>query len=467
MAPPGRSRPPNHFVLGSYACAAVFAMAFGLDLFRMPIQVSDSLAEIVAAQSTSSVGEAFVQNLRQEAYLRPLRIAQIKAIFDASGGRYHLAYRGFHVALFTLTLTLFVRALQVKTATDLSAAMFAMTVFLGLHTFAGAVGSAYPINHFLEMIFFSLLAVNILQGPPSWLRDVSALVAFGAAALTLESGLLVWVVLVVGHLAGLRGVSRRGVVAATVLLAAYVFIRFIYFGTGTPALTERSSGFGFEILEPDELQARFGANPLSFYGYNVISSILSVIAAEPRAGVWVFTRYWIGGDVPPWATVAVVTSLVTTLVIAVAGLLMLRAGERERDASFIVLFCGVLVANAVLSYAYTKDEIVGVAGAFYALAAFASVRFLIDRSPRINDWRAIPLVVLLAVSAGGWAIRTAGLHHVLLYQGFKQRGDWITVPSFKTERARALVGELRRDALNRPLPAPRFIPRWTDRWFEE
>jgi len=53
------------------------------------------------------------------------------------------------------------------------------------------------------------------------------------------------------------------------------------------------------------------------------------------------------------------------------------------------------------------------------------------------------------------------------YQGFKQRGDWITVPSFKTERARALVGELRRDALNRPLPAPRFIPRWTDRWFEE
>ena len=76
------------------AFAAMLAVSIAYDMWRMPVQVSDSLEEILAAQTSPSVIESFRRAMGATAYLRPLRIAQIKAVFDLSQGHYTAAYRG-------------------------------------------------------------------------------------------------------------------------------------------------------------------------------------------------------------------------------------------------------------------------------------------------------------------------------------------------------------------------------------
>jgi hypothetical protein len=94
--------------------------------------------------------------------------------------------------------------------------------------------------------------------------EVAAAATFVVASLTLESGLLVWVVVVAAWACWLPGISRRAVVAVTALLGVYLWARFYYLSTGTPGLMERSSGFLLEYLEPGELQQRFGDDPTWF-----------------------------------------------------------------------------------------------------------------------------------------------------------------------------------------------------------
>ena len=137
----------------TYALAALFALALACDLLWMPIQVSDSLGEILEARQSPSVWASFTDTLGSEAYLRPLRIAQIKALFDLAEGRHYWAvYRGFHALLIVAAILLFTRALRVRTAMDFAAAAVALVVLIGLHTFRGTVQEAFPINHFLEIV---------------------------------------------------------------------------------------------------------------------------------------------------------------------------------------------------------------------------------------------------------------------------------------------------------------------------
>jgi hypothetical protein len=378
---------------------------------------------------------------------------------------------------------LFIAALDVRSWADAGAGMFALTVFTGLHTFRGTVREAFPINHFLEIVVLCLVALNLARLRGGWWVDLAAAVTFVVASLTLESGLLVWVVLCAAWACGLRGVSRRGLVLVTVLLVAYFGARFALLHAGTPGLSERSSGFWLEVLEPDELQRRFGDGPLPFYAYNVGASIMSVLFSEPQDGVFVAVRSWLSGDVPPRVYVAVVSSILTTLLIGWATVACLRglatSRNRPRDA-LLLLFPIVLVANAALSYAYTKDEIITVAGAFYALAAFAAVRYLVDRVVSAGSGEAtapgtLAVVALMLVVAALWAVRSAGVHHMLRVEAFKVRNDWASLPpdryaggtSPSDQRAAALVRQMRRSAFEARVTNPYLLPRWADRWLGE
>ena len=149
--------------VAAYLVAIVVAGAFSYDLMRVPVQASDSLGEILNAQQSPSVIASFAGSFGDTAYLRPLRIAQIKALFDLAHGHYWLVYRGFHALLLIAAVLLFVRALDVRTWTDVAAAVFALTVLTGLHTFRGTVREAFPINHFLEIVVLCLLAVNLAR----------------------------------------------------------------------------------------------------------------------------------------------------------------------------------------------------------------------------------------------------------------------------------------------------------------
>lgn len=461
----------------AFALAFAFAAALAYDLWHVPVQVSDSLGEIIEAQQSPSVWSTFTRGFGSSAYLRPLRLAQIKALFDLSGGWYRLAFRGFHIALLVAFFVLFTRALRVHSGVDLAAAAFALTVLVGMHTFMGFVREAFPINHFLEMGVACLIALELARSRGGWRIDAAAAAVLAVAVLTLESGLLVWVVLVAARLGGFRGVSTRGVALATLVLAGYFALRFQYLSTGVPGLQERASGFLTERLEPDELDRRFGGSPGAFYAYNVAASALSVLVGEPRDGVLVAVRSWREGPVPARIVLAVGTTSVTTAVVLWWAVMDWRRRRPWSEAHALALVAGAVVAaSAALSFAYTKDEIMAVAGAFYALAAYGAARAIVERAGALRRAGAVAVVsMLLLALAAAWAVRAASVDHRLRRQAFRVRNDWADVHArlVREERwpadqqARQLVESLRADALFVPVPNPNLLPSWTDRWFDD
>jgi hypothetical protein len=458
---------------------AIVGASFAYDLMRIPVQVSDSLAQLLNVQQSPSLYATFEATARRGAYLRPMLLAQIDVLFDVAQGHYWLAYRGFHALLLIATLLLFIRALNVRTWNDCAAAVFALTVFTGLHTFRGTVREAFPINAFLIIVGFCLLALNLARSRGGWWVDVTAIVTFAMASLTLESGVLVWVVVVVGWACGMRGISSRGVMAVTGCLAAYLWVRFSYYSAGVPGLEERSSGFLLGTLEPEELIERFGANPFWFYLYNVATSILSVPFSEPDGGVFEVVRAWLQGYVPPRVYLAIVSSTVATALICWTTVGRLRKRTltlHVTDGQLLAIATAVLLGNSAISYAYTKHEILSVAGAFYAVAAFVAARHAIDRwHSSTRRLTRVSMTLVMAAMATMWTARSLGVHHMLRVQAFKVRADWARVPdermrdsgSAEERRAAALIRQLRKDALDMPVVNPYLLPRWADRWWGE
>jgi hypothetical protein len=429
------------------------------------------------AQRSSSVIGAFASGATNAGYFRPLRAAQIQALFELSNGHYFAAYKGFQAAAVLVVFALFLAVLEVDSRQRVAALLFALTVLTGLHTFRGTVWEAYPVNHSLEIVAFCLLALMLARSKAARWTDAAAAATFIAATFTVESGLLVWVVIAAAWLTGARGISRRGVAFVTVLLAGYLAMRFWYLGTGVPALSERSSGFGLQQLDPGELQRRFGAWPYGFYAYNVLSSILTVLFSEPRAGIWTIPAEFTRGRIAGGTIINVVSSAVTTALVGRFVATRWRAWWSrtfDRDDQIAVVSLAVIAANAVISYGYTKDEIMGPGGVFYALAAFVAIAALVSRVD--EGWAPKHLAALslaLAVTASGWVVRTAGLHYQMNLMTFYDRNEWVYVDDWlvrqnsapPTDEGKALVRQLREDALERAAVNPYLLSPRLDQWF--
>lgn len=462
----------------AWVFAAVMAATVCYSVLRIPLQVTDSLVPMLDAQRSPSVIATMTSGASESAYLRPLRAAQIKALFDLSRGHYFAAFKGFQAAMVVVVFALFVLVLDVDSVVRAAGALLALAVLTGLHTFRGTVWEAYPVNHSLEVVAFCLWALVLsLSRGGRWV-DVIASLTFLAAAFTVESGLLVWVVIAAAWMTGARGISTRGLQVVTVLLMAYLVVRFGFLGTGVPALSERSSGFGLRQLNPDELIQRFGAWPYGFYAYNVVSSILTVLFSEPRAGIWTIPLELSRGRVAAGTVINVASSAVVTLLIGwfVAG--HFRAWRRrrfERDDQIMVVSLAVIAANAVNSYAYTKDEIMGPAGVFYALAACIAVVAILRRVEQapIPQAQLAALGLALAIASTGWVVRAAGLHYQMHLMTFYDRNEWVHVDEWlanqrsapTTAAGKELVRQLREDAIERATVNPYLLSPRLDQWF--
>lgn len=442
-------------------------------MLDIPLQVTDSLIPILQALDHRSALGALLSSVDAAAYLRPLRMAQIQWLVNIAGGHYFLVFKGLHLALVVACVALMVLAAQVRSRRDVAALAFGLAVLTGMPTFLGTVWEAYPINHFLEMVVACLAVFVLAQRPAYWLGELAALALFAAAALTLESGLLVWVVLAVAWLTGMPGVPRRTVVAATALLGAYLVLRFGVLGTGLPTLIERSTGFGLRTLDPPELLARFGHWPLPLYAYNVLSALGAVTLSQPRAGVWTLPAALVAGQPVLGTAINIASSAITTGVIVWCGATRWtrwRARRFEPLDHTLLVALALLVANAVLSYGYTKDEILSPAGAFYALAAVAALRDGLARlqpclEAGASGVRAVVLMALVAVAAGGWGLRAIGLHYRCHQMALEVRNEWVDVDRWlerqhatpTTDEARRLVSRLRQDALDHATANPYFL----------
>ena len=394
----------------------------------------------------------------EDGYFRPMRLATIKLVSDLANGHYVLGYRLFHALLVLAFLVLFVRALEVRDRLALAVVPLALTVFVGIHTFLGTVKEIYPTNHFLQIAVLALLALNLAQSRGGLLVDVLLFVTFTVAALTLESGLIVWVVVVAAWMSGMPGVSRRSVAGVTALLA------------GTSCC---DSGFSAPVCRrsrnaaPDSCWRR--STRRRFASGSATTCCRSTPTTSPRPSPPCCFRSRgraCGCSSAPFAAISSrrATSSRSAHRSSPPGCCWhtswreLRSGVR-RPATLAdqhtVIFALVLAANAAMSYVYTKDEIMSTAGAFYALAvAGAAVYFLRTWPERARSGQAtaVVCVVCLAGSAA-WAIRAAGVHHVLRSQAFVQRNDWTRLD--RDMEPRRQLGALSRAGAARPRAAAR------------
>jgi hypothetical protein len=297
--------------------ALAYAMSVALVLahfvVELPVQVSDSLGDIL--KLSASWTDLLYAQFTQQGFMRPFHWGSLKLVHDLSGGNYFVWYRGAHVVQVIVLVLLYLALVRPRTWSDAAVLPLGLAVLVGLHTFAGTVREAFPINLYLTVLICCFASAALVLAPYRWWNDLLVVVLFIVATLTLETGLLVWVIAVGGVLIGARGISRGGLVALVALLGAYFYLRFGVLGVGSPGLAERSSGFGFGMLEPSELVERFGPRPIVFYAYNVATSALSVLLSEPTGGVFQVVRAIRAGAVSPVMIVNLISSIAVTLLI--------------------------------------------------------------------------------------------------------------------------------------------------------
>ncbi|HVZ77293.1 MAG TPA: hypothetical protein VG818_04870 [Gemmatimonadaceae bacterium] len=464
---------PTRWTAASYVYALVVAAVLAYFLYGLTVQVSDSFVNLLEIQH-----ETLWQAMRDQGiahgYLRPLLWGQFKIVYSLSGGHYYLWFRTIQVVQVLVLILLCVGIMRPATRLDAALVPGALAVLVGSHTFAPAVREAFPINSFLTvMIGCAAAAAVSLQPRARWWTDAFVILLLVGAALSVESGLLIWVVCVAAWIVGGRGLSRIALALMTLLVLAYLLYRFGAAGAvGGPGLNERASGFGFHVLEPKELVARFGAHPAWFYLYNVVASCLTVLLAEPKAGVYGFTYQVTTGQLQVWTVVSVVSSAAAT---GTVGWYLwmrrsaLRAWQLDRDLRVVLVFAALLAANAVVSYPYTKNIIMSPAGVLFAPAVFVAARaVLAGAAPRRH---ALAMALVLVLNAG-WAFLTIGTHYNLRYTAREQRNTWaridwwLELQEMKLDNpdAVALRNTLQRDAVfDHPTP-PEPTGHWTQ-WF--
>lgn len=452
-AKPGVPPSPDRWARLAYVYGALVVVGVGYFLLDLPVQVTDSYGNMVQAEQ-GTLWDLTYRQFFQRAYLRPLLWAHIRVLLDAAGTSYFWTFRGWHVGQVALLVVLFLAIVRPRGAASAAAVPVGLAALVGMHTFAGTVREAFPVNTFMTILLCCYGAMATSLGPPRWWRDAAALLLFVFAALTVESGLLVWVVFVAAWMAGARGVSRWGIAAQFALLAGYFYLRFVVLEVGAPGLEERSSGYGFSTRDPAELIASFGGNPLPFYAYNVVSSILTVFFGEPRGGVWVTVREALTRH--EYVTVRSVLVLACTLGTAVILSYVWNrrrewlARRFDRADQIVFVFFGVTAANAVISYPYTKDVIMSPAGVFFAVALTVALRDLLQRVEAATLTRAFGVGVLVTGLSLAWAVTIVSAHYGLRRAAEQTRTEWAYVDAL-LERGGVVVTEPSAAAMKRRL----------------
>lgn len=457
----------------AYGYGLLVTAVLGYFLVGLTIQVSDSFGNLLAVQEPT-LGQVLRDQLSQRGYLRPLLWGQIKAVYELSGGDYFLWFRGIHVLQVAALIALCVHVMRPRDVLDAALVPLSLAVVVGAHTFMPLVREAFPINSFLTIAIACVAALALAQrAQPRWYVDAFAVALLAGSILTVESGVLVWVVSVAAYVVGMRGVSRTALTTMTVAVVAYMLVRMLVLDVGSPSLSERASGFGFSTLEPADLVRRFEGHAWVFYLYNIVSSIVSVLFAEPKGGVWRFVWELTTGTLHPWTVVSVMSSTAATVLIAWfvwSRRAAIRRWHLDGADRLVIVFAFVLLANAMISFPYTKNVIMSPSGVFLGLAVYAASRAWLQAIPQRP---AAITVVLFTVLTCGWAFRVAGNHYNLRRTAAEQRAEWVTVDSWldrqhialRSADARALHDALRRDALvNHPTP---FQPStgWRN-WFD-
>src|SRR5688572_30977152 len=108
------------------ALAAAFVLALtalvAYEVCRIPVQMSDSLGNLLQVQR-QTVGDVFVSQFSNGAYVRPLLWTQIKLAYEGAQGRETIAFKAIHVAQLLLLALLVLRLMRVRSREECVAAV--------------------------------------------------------------------------------------------------------------------------------------------------------------------------------------------------------------------------------------------------------------------------------------------------------------------------------------------------------
>jgi hypothetical protein len=456
-------------VFASYLYAVIIAGAVGYFLFFVPIQFSDCYGNMLKLDTTWR--DLMIAEFTQRSYLRPFLWAELKVVYDASGGNFFPWFRGTHVVQVLGLVLMYVMLVRPRTWRDAMLVPFGLAVLLGIHTFRGTIVEAFPVNTFLTILLCCFAAACLAFSTYRWWNDVIAVALFVVAALTVESGLLVAVIFIAAAVVGARGTSRVALATIVALLASYFVLRFTVLQVGAPGLIERSSGYGFRTLDPPELVARFRTNPIWFYAYNIVTSAVSVLFAEPRGGTFGMLHGIVLGAPYPPAILNFIASTAATSFIALYVIRRWRewfAWRFDHDDRLVFLFIAVLGANSVITYPYTKDVIMSPAGAFFAVAAFVAVKDAMSRLSSARYASSVAVLALGLVAGTTWAVRLAAVPVTLQAAAHNIRTEWAYAEDWldrsnaegRASQPPVLLKRLRDDAVYRSVLAPPLGRHW-------
>jgi hypothetical protein len=447
-----------------YGAALVATAAIGYFLLRLPLDVSENILAFLSAHTT--LGTLITRG----GVFRPLGWLFFRGGLDGSFGH---PFEGFRLLSILSLAGIFVcgfHILRVRTALSWGVALLTLVVMIGMHPFHQSVRET-AVNHHLILACFLFCAVAIAVSANRWWSDPLAVLIMLCALLLMEAGVLVWVAIAVGWLTGLRGITWRGVAASTALVATYLVVYL--FLLDAPSTGSRGGGFGFQMLGPSEVRDRFGANPLPLYVYNIMASVMTVLASEPRGGVFSFINQILNGPLVIGSVLNVVTSLLTTAVMIWFVVQRWRswlALEFTHGDRVFLVGVAVLAANGVVSFPYLKEVVMTTGALAYALAVCPAFMLFVERlqRPAVALARAGLACTILAIVSVGWTARAALFFVDVQVAAYASQKSWVTVDTWIAQQQRsplseaewAVVRQWRKEMLAKPVPRAYLLPSW-------
>jgi hypothetical protein len=460
----------------AYGGASVVALGIAACMWGIPLPLTDFTVFLLELEPLS-LWDVIVSRLQTTGNFRPLYFAQMKILLEtseAANGRYFEVFKLFYAAQWVATVLLLVRLMRVRTAVDWAAASVALMVLIGMHTIINVLREG-P----LTIVFCCALALNLsfAERRSAW-RDTAGVLLLIFSAMAVELGLLVWVCYIAAYLVGCRGLSRTSLTLCTALVVAYLALRFVVLDPGGGGLNFRETGFGMTTKSVEEIMRLVGGRRVVLYAYNVAASVLTVLFSEPRQGVFLFVNSLMTDEWRAWLWVNVIASVFSSGFLLWLAIRRLPAWQRytlTHEDRLVMVFVAVLLANATISFAYTRDVIMSPAGLLYALAVYAAVREMLMRYPAMRPPFRLLVTAALLILSVAWTMRAVGTTYVLRDTAFDKRNDWGTgIERLEErgqmpvdERRRAFVRHLRRDALEMPTPAPGLAQPWAEEWADQ
>jgi len=419
----------------AFMCFAVLVTGgLAVAAYIVPLNANDLLKHLFRFEARTLSHTLWLDFIRQTpvaAAWRPLQLSIGHALYIVGEGREHLVFKGTLALSVVAMMWMIVRLLAVQTWVDAAAAVVAIFILIGHHSFAAAVEGVYPFGVEIILVICQLAILLILLRERAIGTDAAAFAISLFALLLNEKGGIVGATYIAGSALRMPGGSLTGAGAVFAGYLAVLTYRFLWVLSLTSFMRHR------EVTDaPTTL-------------FDTLAPALNVLISDPRYGQFRTIPQALGGE--PWAVVTVVSS-VLTLAIIIAW----AARSRETEIKVLALLALGLVASCMFGPFSRKDYIPIIALPFYALVSFYALRWTFTAHWRIA-------VALAAVLALTWGIRFAGLGYFLAVQAYNYQEEWgeaerygeahehdpaITVP---------VIARMRAEAMARPLRYPQEV----------